>query len=627
MDTPDVVQLAPKPSEDFSVCCLCQETYKNPKLLRCLHSVCSVCLGEHIEKKIGQTGARKFPCPSCDAEIALPAGAAPGNFVDFFPDDKFMMKLVELKTAIRDDKICDICVRQNDSVPATNWCMDCSDALCDSCLKVHLHVKVTSSHAVVSLEEMKQLPLEVLMKKKNKVPCDRHGEYITLFCVDCKDPLCVQCMAVSHRRCENVITVADAMNGRSDVDDVLLKLQSMQGSLDVMEGLGTCEKTLEETIHTARHEIQYLSKTFCDKIREQEEKMLEQLDKTAAEAKQLLQEKTEPRMLQLKTIKSAGQRMKTLMKYGSDVEILVGYNQVKTELDGYDDIENFSPDKIQIKVEFMPDEETLHFMDDFKSLGEVRVDTGADEGMSSWGVACTSKEDIIVTDCKNKRIQKFNKLGELVDHIQLDDEPRDITTCGPSDDVAIPLIGRLIMFIATRKSLSLIRKTKTERQYDGISYSERESCLVVSCIRAKTVDLIQLNGDVLRSFQSDEKGGYLFEEPRYLAASADGNIVVSDIGLNAVLCLGKDGHPLFRYTVTEKELKHPQGVCVDRIGNVFLADNANDRIQLLTSNGSFQRYVLIKDSGLERPCAIVVSQTNKLVIVQNDGMVKVYSYS
>ena len=627
VQTPDVVQLTPEPADDFGKCCLCQETFDKPKLLRCQHSVCSKCLGEYIDKTLGQSGAKKFPCPSCDMEIELTNGALAGNPVDSFPDDKFMTKLVELKTAIKDDKFCDICVRQDDSVPATSWCMDCSDSLCDPCLKVHLHVKVTSTHSVVSLEEMKQLPLDVLMKKKNKVPCDRHGEFITLFCVDCKEPLCVQCMAVSHRRCENVITVADAMNSRSDVEDVVHKLQSMQASLDVVEGIGKCEKVLEETIETARHEIQYLSKSLRDKIKEQEKEMLEKLDKAAAEAKYLLQEKTEPRKLQVKTIKSAGQRMKTLMKYGSDVEILVGYNQIKSQLDGYDDIENFSPEKIQIKVEFLPNEETLQFLDDFKSLGDARVDTGADEGMSSWGVACTSREDIIVTDCKNKRIQKFNRLGELVDHIQLDDEPRDITTCGRNDDVAVPLIGRLIMFIATRQSLSLIRKAKTERQYDAVSYSDRESYLAVSCIREKRVDLIQLNGEVIKSFQLDAKGSYLFAEPRYLAASPDGSVVVSDIGLNAVLSIGQDGHPLFKYTVTEKELKHPQGVCVDKIGNVFLADNANDRVQLLTSNGSFQRYVLIKDSGLERPCAIVVSNSNKLVIVQNDGMVKVYSYS
>ena len=627
MATPDVVQLTPESSEDFRICSLCQETYKRPKLLSCMHTVCSDCLSAHIDKTLSQSGSRKFPCPSCDMDIDLPNGAESGTFADSFPDDKFMTKLVELKAAIKDEKCCDICVRHEESVTATNWCMDCSDALCDSCLKVHLHVKVTSSHAVITLDEMRSIPLEVLVRKKNKIPCDKHGEFITLFCVDCKDPLCVQCMAVSHRRCENVVTVADAMNSRSDMDEIMTKLQSLQTSVEDMKGLDKCEKILEENIDTARHEIQYLSKTLCDKIREQEENMLKELEKSASEAKCLLQRKTEPRKLQIRTIKSAGQRMKTLMKYGSEVEILMAYNQIKKQLDGYDDIGEFSPDKVQIKVEFVPNGETLQFMDDFKSLGTVRIDTGADEGLSSWGVACTSREDIVVTDCKNKRIQKFNKMGELVDHIQLDDEPRDITTCGSSDDVAVPLIGRLIIFIATRKSLSLIRKAKTERQYDAISYSERESYLVVSCVREKRVDLIQLNGEVMKSFQLDHKGDDLFEEPRYLAASVDGTIVVSDIGRNALIGLDRDGHQLFNYSASDKDLKHPQGVCVDKIGNVFVADNANDRIQLLTSNGSFQRYVLIKDSGLERPCAIVVSHSNKLVIVQNDGMVKVYSYS
>ena len=627
MATPDVVQLTPQSVDEFNICCLCQETYKQPKLLSCMHTVCSDCLSTYIDKTAGQLGSRKFPCPSCDMDIDLPNGAVPGNCAEAFPDDKFMGKLVELKAAVKDDKCCDVCVRNDESVTATNWCMDCSDAICDSCLKVHLHVKVTSSHTVVSLEEMRSIPLEVLVRKKNKIPCDRHGEFITLFCVDCKDPLCVQCMAVSHRRCENVITVADAMNTRSDMDEIVNKLQAMQSSVDDMKGLDRCEKMLEDHIETARHEIQYLSKTLCDKIREQEEQMLQQLEKNASQAKSLLQDKIEPRKLQIKTVKSAGQRMKALMKYGSEVEILMAYNQIKKQIDGYDDINSFSPEKVQIKVEFVPDEETLQFMDTFKSLGEIRIDTGADEGLSCWGVACTSREDIVVTDCKNKRIQKFNKMGELVDHIQLDDEPRDITTCGPGDDVAVPLIGRLIIFIATRKSMSLIRKAKTERQYDAICYSEKESYLVVSCIREKTVDLIQLNGEIIKSFQLDHKGEYLFEEPRYLAASIEGTIVVSDIGRNALIGLDKDGHPVFNYTANDKNLKHPQGVCGDKIGNVFVADNGNDRIQLLTSNGSFQRYVLTKDSGLERPCAILVSQSNKLVIVQNDGMVKVYSYS
>jgi len=284
-----------------------------------------------------------------------------------------------------------------------------------------------------------------------------------------------------------------------------------------------------------------------------------------------------------------------------------------------------TPEKLMVRLEFEPDAASLAYLDEMRMLGELRVETGADDGMACWGVTCTSLDDIIVTDCKNKRIQKFSRGGKLVDHIQLDDEPRDITTCGHGDDVAVPLIGRLVMFIATRKSLALIRKSKTERQYDGISYSASESYLVVSCMREQCVDVIQLDGHVLRSYSNSGNGDPLFDQPRYVTAGPDGAIIVSDIGSHSVKCISRRGDFVFDYNASG-ELRNPQGVCVDKIGNVFLADNSNDRIQLLTSHGTFQRYVLVRDSGLERPCAVFVSGSNRLIIVQNDGMVKVYSY-
>jgi hypothetical protein len=91
---------------------------------------------------------------------------------------------------------------------------------------ISFHGKTTSNHVVFRSEELRQMPLENLMKKKNKVPCGKHSETITLFCVDCREPLCVQCMAVSHRRCENVITVTDAMTSRTDVKDIMDRLES-----------------------------------------------------------------------------------------------------------------------------------------------------------------------------------------------------------------------------------------------------------------------------------------------------------------------------------------------------------------------------------------------------------------
>ena len=46
-------------------------------------------------------------------------------------------------------------------------------------------------------------------------------------------------------------------------------------------------------------------------------------------------------------------------------------------------------------------------------------DCNSDDGLSSWGVTCTPRDEIIVVDCRNKRMQKFTSNGDLIDHIQV----------------------------------------------------------------------------------------------------------------------------------------------------------------------------------------------------------------
>jgi len=336
MATPDVLQSTPlMQAEDFSVCSLCQETFKRPKILTCLHTFCCDCLNSYIEgngEKSSKNALIRFVCPSCDVEIEITSNGSEGRYADTIKDDQFMASFVEVKRAVQEDKCCDVCVRRQEAVPAVHWCADCHDALCAACGQVHLHVKVTSTHTMTLLEEMRKQPLEVILRKKSKVTCDRHGECITLFCVDCKDPLCVQCMAISHRRCENVITVSDAVTSKTDIDKILDTLRSFQLSLDNVDGLSVVEKELEDSINSAKNEITYLSNSLCAKVREQEQFLLKQLEQKSAEARNVLKERTEPRKLQTKTAKAASQRMTNLLKFGSDVEVLMAFNQIRKQV-------------------------------------------------------------------------------------------------------------------------------------------------------------------------------------------------------------------------------------------------------------------------------------------------------
>ena len=118
--------------------------------------------------------------------------------------------------------------------------MDCHDAVCEACTNVHLHGAATADHVVISLEEMQKLSLENVMKRKRPVPCCRHaGQTVTLYCVDCKDAACVQCVAVSHRKCDNCVTVSDAISAREeDMAELVIRLQSMPTAEGVSGGFG-----------------------------------------------------------------------------------------------------------------------------------------------------------------------------------------------------------------------------------------------------------------------------------------------------------------------------------------------------------------------------------------------------
>jgi DNA-binding beta-propeller fold protein YncE len=75
----------------------------------------------------------------------------------------------------------------------------------------------------------------------------------------------------------------------------------------------------------------------------------------------------------------------------------------------------------------------------------------------------------------------------------------------------------------------------------------------------------------------------------------------------------------FEYHVADGTFKYPQGIAVDQSsGNVFVADTANNRIQVFSSNGTFimtgGKFGLV-DGNFAYPQGIAVDQSSGNVFV------------
>ena len=73
---------------------------------------------------------------------------------------------------------CDPCIRIDENVLASKWCVDCEDALCITCAKSHKGNTVSMTHHVIDMEVISTLTDEVLT---TQTKCSRHPDCIMDF--------------------------------------------------------------------------------------------------------------------------------------------------------------------------------------------------------------------------------------------------------------------------------------------------------------------------------------------------------------------------------------------------------------------------------------------------------------
>ncbi|KAK7487948.1 hypothetical protein BaRGS_00020849 [Batillaria attramentaria] len=79
--------------EDFLICNICFEEYREPKQLPCLHTFCRPCLSKYIVGKVVETGAEWFPCPFCRMAIQPLQSGELRTWADSFPTNFFLAQL------------------------------------------------------------------------------------------------------------------------------------------------------------------------------------------------------------------------------------------------------------------------------------------------------------------------------------------------------------------------------------------------------------------------------------------------------------------------------------------------------------------------------------------------------
>ncbi|XP_070560131.1 tripartite motif-containing protein 2-like [Ptychodera flava] len=643
-------QLPEQIDENFLLCGICCERYKNPKILRCLHSFCEPCLG-----KLEEEGA--ITCPVCRRVHELTDNGVAGIQVNIFLND--LIALFEEQKSVNTSKKCDGC-EQGD---VTKHCTDCSFDFCSICATTHGKLPTTKSHRLLRFDEYMAAKSGDPASVQPPVYCNTHQDYqVKFYCDTCNRTICLMCTALDHPltkhqyRCVEDAAKEFTKNLHVVIDKVKVKeIEANNSKLKVQQIFGSLEKCFQREEESLRKHIRQTIDEITHVIQENGNKLLTELKGDYEKRKLNLTAQLKELDIAENDLTSTREYVEKLMHYGNA-------SQLMTAMKGVDH-QTEELLKVQTQVEPVEDD-YMEFQpcDDFcrgKSLGSVKfipmvykVDSVTPTVRVGEDITCTirsvndsspKKEEILyrvkveaemkTPDGNTEKVEvKDNENGTMTlkTRVEVEGEHElSVTVCKK------PVAGAPVNIKVIAKK-GLVCKFGEK----GSGIGQFNSVQGVTMMRNVDVLVAEYSNQRLQSFTVNGRHRKMFKfaninnfKPYDAAVSVNGNVFTTDAGNKQVIvcdengelirCFGKgkiqypigiainpvngrvyivdkSAHCIHIYDQDGNHIKsfgrngsqqgqfsYPWFVCIDTIGNVYVSDSGNHRIQVFNDDGQF----------------------------------------
>ncbi|CAH1777732.1 unnamed protein product [Owenia fusiformis] len=625
--------------KQFLNCGICQERYRNPKVLPCLHTFCECCLSSYIPAE-----SLSVTCPICRQQSILPqegVSALQNNFL--------INNLVEAQESTH---TCSIC---NNDKRAMSKCLDCCDFLCEECTNNHNNQQqngemngeiddIQKPHRVVSLNELAMS--DNPENEESSLSCPNHvGGILQYYCSSCETAVCETCTRLEHVSHETTLLKDAIEEQKVNLQELMERAQATAPSIkqavtlvsEVVESLQAKCKQTEEQINDIFDQISQM-------LTERRSTLLSELELTHNAKQQTLMEQKEMLENVLTNIYKSCEVTDNALKHGNETEILLVKKEVAEKLS-----EIVSPD-IQVMPEendclIFEDIELKHLQGNLNRLGGIRTNsvvsfetTATGDGLRSCAVGrntlitVTTKDrhgnlikvggtpvTATITMAKGQSIipQVIDNANGTYDLIYLVPEEGkhelDIRTYNQ------PIKGSPFKFKATqetsdnmdRPSSSKIPKTSpvkqkgTKRPPSSISRgSNRKSNPIED-------DLIFRAG-----VKGRNKGE--FTNPQGVCSTSDNKIIVADSNNQFVQVFNDKGDCKLKFGKRGRnpgEMQRPTGVAISKNGNYIVADYDNKWVSIYSPEG---KYINKIGAGkLLGPKGVTIDNNGHIIVVDN----------
>ena len=416
-----------------------------------------------------------------------------------------LKRSIERSSDLFPENFCEPCYEVDEKVKqAAGYCLDCDEDLCLDCFSTHLRRKLFRNHKLMEkTTKPKTKPVQQTSPQNLDEECLlHHGETIQHFCQTHFQFCCEACLKINHSSCytDKISKLARNIQYSDELIHLDKTLNTLKrGFNDTLSKTGNNEIVIQRNYSCAMNDMKKIRDKFdklmnetelqCDKIKEEDFDKIENVSETCD--------------IVIKQINKLASNLETLKAKGENKQLFIAMKRAESQLKSLEEnLDKLDNDNTVREYKFEPNEELIALLNDFKVLGklsfqknsqgvmvnkpsisdqwvkkpsllkDIIIKSSEDEQLSLPGSLVLSKNKILITDWKNKKLTLVGTDQDKVySEIQVSGSPYNIARVN-DDEVAVTVNGppHSIQFITVfEQSLSKGRTISVNGKCKGIS--------------------------------------------------------------------------------------------------------------------------------------------------------------
>ena len=629
-------------TNDYLMCSICLGRYTDPRLLPCGHTFCKKCLEDHIRETVTDRAAVTFSCPNDRTQISRPSpDLAPKDWATAFPADSFLSSLlnaVMIHAAPSGEE------NQNDDLVCKNhkgrmkefYCLRCDVTACPYCvvknhkggrcecvgideavdklrpkmesLRLKLHHQVQNARKFSNSENMEEETLRITKENAMRDLTDFETKLTFFFTTaqrqleDMKQTILETGTGTLNENQQVAVMIQNITETIDKFDDLCNHGSGAQ-ILDIVKKVDNQTREYDDALNTFKlasapvqvhfvpnKDMEYVFENIpalgSIAVRGGEQSQFRQSFNAAMSNTPFLATPRGQAMSPMFTPRAQSttprsQPFSTRTQSFPTLEQTPAGMPTRRRASQGDTTGRPSRNKISISVKNVNNPAPCWQLTGITFVGDK----------------------IVVCDARNNKVRQcvFQQNPPIFQQLTLDC-PVSVCSLRDNTDVLVTLPdASQIVLLGTDNTLDVKEEIATQKPYEGICTLDSSELVVSCCVIGKQcIDVIDMSGRVLRTFDKDTRGQPLFSWPRFISTSRSGNIVVSDRDQRSVYCLDPEGTPLWTFVASAS----PWGISGHESGKLFLCLD-NGIVQVLTDDGALiQNKFITKRDGVNIPYAV-----------------------